>query len=132
MPKLCTFIQFCYMYMGNGMTQDNFTAYLFNAIADEFHLDIPGISENPICNKSPTALRNLFTGVSNLAPKDASWLLCHLNKEKFINIMKQLPLDTMILMAQELEQRGHDLIPVYKVEEYMADLFVQIIRATFD
>ena len=31
MPKLCTFIQFCYMYMGNGMTQDNFTAYLFNS-----------------------------------------------------------------------------------------------------
>ena len=46
--------------------------------------------------------------------------------------MKQLPLDTMILMAQELEQRGHEFIPVYKVEEYMADLFVQIIRATFD
>ena len=132
MPKLCTFIQFCYIYMGNGMTQDNFTAYLFDSIADEYDMDIPGISENPICNKSPSALRNLFTGVSTLAPKDASWLLCHLNKEKFITIMKQLPLDTMVLIAQELQQRGHALIPVYKVEEYMADLFVKYIRATFD
>lgn len=118
------------------MTQDNFTAYLFDSIADEYDMDIPGFSENPICNKSPSALRNLFTGVSTLAPKDASWLLCHLNKEKFITIMKQLPLDTMVLIAQELQQRGHALIPVYipvyKVEEYMADLFVKYIRATFD
>ena len=111
------------------MTQDNFTAYLFDSIADEYDMDIPGFSENPICNKSPSALRNLFTGVSTLAPKDASWLLCHLNKEKFITIMKQLPLDTMVLIAQELQQRGHALIPVYKVEEYMADLFVKYIRA---
>lgn len=132
MKELSSFIRFCYIYMGNGMTQDNFTAYLFCAISEEIQIAIPGLIENPVCNKSPSALRALYSGTSGLTPKDASWLLCHINKEKFINDLKQLPLDTMILMAQELEQRGHEFIPVYKVEEYMADLFVQIIRATFD
>lgn len=120
------------MYMGNGRTQDDFTAYLFCAIAEEIQIAIPGLIENPVCNKSPSALRALYSGTSTLTHKDASWLLCHLDKEKFITIMKQLPLDTMVLIAQELQQRGHALIPVYKVEEYMADLFVKYIRATFD
>lgn len=119
------------MYMGNGRTQDDFTAYLFCAIAEEIQIAIPGLIENPVCNKSPSALRALYSGTSTLTHKDASWLLCHLDKEKFINDLKQLPLDTITLMAQELEECIHEVIPVYKAEEYIANLFVQIIRGTF-
>ena len=125
-------IKFYYRYIGNGRTHDDFVAYIFWLITENFtnsnnHPYSFHDTTHPICDRSPTYLRQLFSETESLTESQISWMMSHLDLSKFIDLIHCLPLDTRMLLCKELQEKGYSDITLENMDEKCADLFVSIV-----
>ena len=114
------FVQKLYTHCGDGKTQPDFLRELLSKISSEH--------DNPILEKDDDYLRKIFSGKRKLPQKSASYLLTHLDKDKFDNYLYNLVAEDVLI---ELCNDFEPIVGNSSAEDIstkITDLFTSILR----
>lgn len=126
------FAKMLYTFCGKGSNTSDFVISLFANIMedppndDDIQKDIND-EYNPFAKLRIDTLEKTYSGRREISEKNASIVLNHLDKEKFSEYISNLPLDTISLLSDALQDYGFDVNDL-DVPGKCSDIFASIIK----
>lgn len=124
------YLQMLYPFLGDGKIHSDFLVKVITNIMEDTDGD-----QCPLLDAKPEYLKRIYNGKKPIVPKNATFVISHLDKDRFMDFICSFPVDTLqklaiALMDKGIITNGSDVDIAEKCTNILEQIFLNISSRT--